>query len=372
MRTEKEWKKALNVSDENYDQWKSTCQEPSLTLWALKNDKIKLGEYMEWAIDHYSTPYLKDSFLYTNPINKELWNEVKNAMEWNETLVPLYSWENKIFVGCVEPPQINSKNCVPLLTSPKILEFCWNKVQKFSNQKTTDTENIVNYTMKNIENIEHIEAIENTEHIKDTEHDENIAETIANIANDSDTGDIEHIDESMKEDHTKEASHKVTIIENITSIFSKKKTAPPSEKVYAHVFTKTKKYFSATIIFSFKNQKYTPVKWSQSIKETTKPIDIKEPSLFRMLTLSNTPHHGVLMRNPQHEQYFKEWGYSKLPKHVSLIPIHNKSDQLCGAFLGVLRSSFIQRKYLNKIIQAIQPLKEALSTPDNEDLLKAA
>ena len=339
MKTEKEWKKALNVTDEEYSKWESNCQDQSLTLWALKQKKIHLNEYMDWAVTHYSIPYLKDSFLYTNPMNTNLWNDIKDSMEWSETLVPLYSWENKIFVGCVEPQEINNSACVPLLTSPKILGFCWKKIQNFSSQEkvenTEKIENTVNYTMKDVENVESIENLAEDELLKDS-------------------------------------SDNSTILENITSIFSKKNSTKDSEKIYNHVFSKTKKYFSSAVVLSFKNQKFTSLRWTKSIKETTKPIYVKEPSLFRMLVLSNTPHHGPIVSNNQHEECFREWGYSKLPKHVSLISIHNKSDQLCGAFLGVLRASFVHRKYLNKIIQTIKPLKEVMSTSEDEELQNAA
>ena len=347
MNTEKEWKKALKVADEDYNTWRSVCKEDqSLTLWVLKHKKIDLDKYMDWATAHYSIPYLKDSFLHTDPINTKLWNDVKDSMKWNETLVPLYSWEDKVFVGCVEPPSADNNAFLPVLTSPKILEFCWHKIQKLSKQKTLDTENTVNYTLTGSESIQNIE--------KEEQALKNLEELVRE--------DGETIDDSP---------NNASIIDNITNMFSKKETSHQS-KEYDQVFSKTKKYFSAAVILSFNAQQFTPVKWTQSIKETTKPIDIKEPSLFRMLVLSNTPHHGAIVNNPQHEQCFKEWGYDKLPKYVSLIPIHNQSDhQLCGAFLGVLKPAFVHRKYLSKIMQTLKPLKESF-LQEEESLQKAA
>ncbi len=348
MKTEKEWKKALNVTNEEYSKWESNCQDQSLTLWALKHKKIPLNKYMNWAVTHYSIPYLKDSFLHTNPMNSSLWDTIKDSMEWNKTIVPLYSWEGKIFIGCVEPPKINNNTCVPLLTSPKILEFCWNKIQKFSDQeKTQDT---VNYTMEDVEDVQNMEDMEDVQNMEDMEDVEKLTE-----------------DESLKN-----TANNTTILGNISNLFNKKNSGQDSEKVYNQIFSKTKKYFSSAVVLSFKNQKFTSLRWTKSIKETSKPIDVKEPSLFRMLVLSNTPHHGTIVSNNQHEECFKEWGYSKLPKHVSLIPLHNKSNQLCGAFLGVLKSSFVHRKYLNKIIQTIKPLKEVVSISEDEELLNAA
>lgn len=352
MNTEKEWKKALNVADEDYNTWRSVCKDQSLTLWALKHKKIDLDKYMQWATTHYSIPCLKDSFIYTNPINTKLWNDVKDSIEWNETLVPLYSWEDKIFVGCVEPPDTDNNDFRPLLTSPKVLEFCWHKVQKLSKQETPDTENTVNYTLKDFEDDTDVK----NEHLQDPDEHK----------------DLKSLEELAEDELTGKHPNNATIIENITHIFSKKEKSNQSKEIYDQVFSKTKKYFSAAVVLSFNAQQFTPIKWTKSIKETTKPIDIKEPSLFRMLVLSNTPHHGPIVSNSQHEECFKEWGYNKLPKHVSLIPIHNHSDhQLCGAFLGVLKPSFVHRKYLSKIIQAIKPLKENLS-PEESSLPKAA
>ena len=302
MKTEKEWKKAFQISDEDYYHWEQASQNSSVIKWALKHKKIDLYRYMKWAVSHYSIPWLKDSFLEQSPLAEDLWTKVKDKAQWSEDFTPLYLWKEKIFAGCVEPPVNNNPLVVPLLASPKILDFCWSKLQ----QPTT-------------------------------------------------------ADERPESAHTvNKNSENPSIIESISGIF-KKTSKKSKDSSYEQIFSGMNKYCSAVIVFHIKNQEFLPIQSTIDIKQKDMSISIKEPSLFRMLVRSETPFHGVVGSNAQHLKYFQQLGFPKLPECVTLIPVHNKSQKLCGAVLGVLKPPFFQRRYLNNIMQTAKPLKDIFS-----------
>ena len=306
------WKKALNISDSCYQEFKTQAKgsEP-LVFWALKHKKIDLKQYMHWAMRAYSLPVLRESFLDNINLKRE---DIKTISAFNSYFAPVYTFEKKIFAVCVEPPLIKDSKILPLLARPEIIEKCWTRLQKTKSDEPGDAK---------AEPAEPAEPVESSP-----------------------------------------SQGLPTAITKITGLFGAEKKSTELEDVYADIFAKTKKYFSSSLVFRLKNQKFISVKWTQNIKQGQSEISISDTSIFRILVMSNTPYHGIIIKNDHHDQYFSAWGYKELPRHITLLPLHNESGQMMGAFLGIAENP-VHRKYLNTIIDIVKPLKNVLSPKDS-------
>lgn len=321
----KEWQKVFNVSEEDQNKWKQSDQTDSFLTWALKYKKIHLDQYIDWAMQHYHLPFLKDSFFYDLTISQQLWDSVKDREKWNKGFVPIYEWEKTIFAGCLEPPeQKQDKNTIPILVSPKNLNTFWNKIQSFSRTKLEPLK-------KSNKNNTEEEGIKQTP---------GVLKKPMNLLN--------------------------TVISH--TLFAQMKISAENQ-TYNQIFKISKKYFTGVILFSFNNNIFTPVEWSDAMEGPATPVKIDKPSIFKMIANSKSPYHGFIIKNEQHIQFFAPWGFAELPKHVTLIPVFNNSKQMIGAFMGIAKT-MIHQKHLREITSWTTPLSKAIQK--TEELNKEA
>ncbi len=313
--------KILNLSDTDYNEWKSTDQKESCAVWALKKNKIDIQKYIEWATRHYKIPFLTDSFFHNITISQKFWNRVKELDQWNETFLPIYEWNSVLFAGCIEPPKIvQDKSVILVLASPKKLKFFWNKIQKLS-------EPDILYKKKDYPN-------EPTAQVK--------------------KGQIDFL---TKPGMLLNTIIKSTIITQIPSTYAK--------EIYDHVFALSNQYFTGVIIFSFSDNEFTPVEWSNSMSGPTIPVKTEKPSIFKMLCNTRSPYHGFIVENEQHKSFFAPWGFEVLPKHVTLIPIFNNSKTMVGAYMGIADKA-VDKKHLYKIQKWADTLSKTLQNVDKQ------
>ena len=315
--------KALNLSELDYKEWKQTDQKNSFIYWAMKNDKLPPDQYKDWAIQHYKIPFLNDSFFYNITINKQLWKQVKDREKWNDSFVPIYEWENILFAGCIEPPKnLQSKNTVPVLSSLKNLNSFWKKIQLLSQPETNKL------------------------------YSPNHKQSPAASSPASSKAPSQNVSSS-------------TFIETILSktIITKIK-ALKGNNIYNQVFKLSEKYFIGVIIFSFMNNKFKPIEWSDSMEGPATPIGIDKPSIFKMVVQSKEPYHGFIIDNEQHKNFFAPWGFSELPAHITLVPVFDGEKNIIGAFMGVGDKN-IHHKYLRLINEWTKPLSQTIQ--ENND-----
>ena len=319
--------KILNLSKTDYDEWKNNVQEESFAVWALNKNKIDIQKYIEWSTQHYKIPFLTDSFFYNITINQQFWNRVKALEKWNEKFLPVYEWNATLFAGCIEPPKrLQDESTVPILASPKNLKFFWNKIQKLS-------EPDVLYKKKDY-------PTETTGTVK--QEQPNILANAGMLLN---------------------TIIKSTVITQIPSSYA--------QETYDHVFLLSKKYFTGVIIFSFDNNEFTPVEWSDSMSGPTVPIKIDKPSIFKMLYKTKSPYHGFIVKNEQHKSFFTPWGFEEMPKHVTLIPIYNNSKTIIGAYMGIADET-VDKKHLYKIEKWADTLAKSLQNMDKQNKSSSA
>jgi hypothetical protein len=92
--------------------------------WVLMNGHIAEREYMQWAMESYELPIVKDAFFQIPP-DQPFWEAVRHEFPWNPTFLPLAEWQGVLLIGCLEPPRFH----FPLrtahrfvLVSPRSLE----------------------------------------------------------------------------------------------------------------------------------------------------------------------------------------------------------------------------------------------------------
>jgi hypothetical protein len=105
MKTPKPWVKALNVKFQDYETWTTQLAEgQSITFWALDHGKLRTQDYLYWAREHYQLPVLKDGY-FRDQASTAMLKQMRSVANWSEEMVPINSWENIIYIACVEPPQ---------------------------------------------------------------------------------------------------------------------------------------------------------------------------------------------------------------------------------------------------------------------------
>ena len=306
---DQEWQEIFNLSEKDHDEWKKTDQTDSFPIWAIKHNKLHLDQYIDWAMQHHHVPFLKDSFFYDIEITQQFWNSTKDREKWNKDFLPIYEWENTLFVACLEPPEKKQDNIIPILTSPKNLKDCWNKIQSFSQFES--------------------KALKKSNKTKD----ENLA---------TNTGILKSLLNTV-----------------VNSSLLTKITASSENQVYNQVFQISKKYFTGVIIFSFHDTLFTPIEWSDSMEGPANPVKIDKPSIFKMIANSKNPYHGFIIKNDQHSQFFASWGFAELPEHVTLVPLFNSSKEIIGAFMGI-SNKMIHQRHLKEIVAWTHPIAKAI------------
>ncbi len=311
---EKEWLKQLNLPEEDYQEWKNSSQEDSFPVWALKNKKLHPDKYIDWATHHYKIPFLKSSFFHDITPNQPLWNRNKDREDWNESFVPLYEWDSTLFAGCIKPPdKTKDPNIVPVLALPNNLEIFWHKIKKIS-------------------------ASEKPFYGSDNP--------------------------TTPESNTQKQSGfflKSTILLNsfINRTILTQLRPTNENKVYEQILTIAEKYFIGAIIFSYQDNEFKPVEWTESVAGPATPVKTDKPSIFKMIIKSRSSYHGFIVDNPEHQNFFTPRGFSELPKHVTLVPVFNSSKNMIGAFMGI-SNRVIHQKHLHEVTGWTKPLAKIL------------
>jgi hypothetical protein len=132
MKTPKPWVKALNVKFQDYETWTTQLAEgQSITFWALDHGKLRTQDYLYWAREHYQLPVLKDGY-FRDQASTAMLKQMRSVANWSEEMVPINSWENIIYIACVEPPQEVSWSFDVryVLASARSLKTVWQKFQQ--------------------------------------------------------------------------------------------------------------------------------------------------------------------------------------------------------------------------------------------------
>ena len=373
-----------DLSAEDYTNWRNSSElrQEDFPIWALKNNKISQNQYMEWAIQHYKIPFVTDSFFYNITINQQFWNRIKNLANWNQDFLPIYEWDSIIFVGCLQPPkETQDKNIVPVLVTPKNLNFFWKKIQTFSKIGARDTTSASprgtissgtrNTTSASPRGTTSSGARDTTSASpRGTTSSGTRDTTSASPRGTTSSGTRDTtaptnksaflLQETEQKTHSEFLSNPLTLLQTMVrnTALTQLKMFRGSD-VVSQVAQISEKYFIGIIIFSFQNNQFTPIEWSDSMAGPATPINIEKPSIFKMIVKSKSPYHGFIVDNEIHKQFFTPWGFEALPTHVTFIPIFDNSKNIIGAFMGIA-SKPIHQKHLHQITKWAASLSKVL------------
>ena len=74
-------------------------------------------------------------------------------------------------------------------------------------------------------------------------------------------------------------------------------------------------------------------------------IILTEPSFFRIATTTQRPYHGMVIQNAINDQFFTEWNDSKIPDHITVVPVVIQ-DHVVGLLIGFAQAEAFNRNVL--------------------------
>ena len=139
------------MSEKQFNDWKKKDSNKNFLFWALTQKVIDRKKYFKWAVNFYNIPILTNAFFEQNAMNCNQWNKVKHLHKWQREIVPIFAWEDVVFVGCLEPSKDYEswtfKHRLVLVTD-LALRMHWKYIKDFKeltqkNDQKTDTNNIL-------------------------------------------------------------------------------------------------------------------------------------------------------------------------------------------------------------------------------------
>lgn len=97
---------------------------------ALEKRLLTSEDYLAWAQKYYGLAVLKETFLESQ-FSPLLYEKFKNLFHWGPQAIPVFEWEDVLFVACVDPFSVPSNLnfiCRPILASYELLNLCWGQI----------------------------------------------------------------------------------------------------------------------------------------------------------------------------------------------------------------------------------------------------
>ncbi len=121
------WAQALNISDQQVQQWKNeTPSETPLIYWCLLQGYVPSEGYFKWAKEYYGIAEVNDSFFHTPQI-QNTYKQLAQKVEFNDSVLPLSIWENVVFIACTEPIQTHNYpfEVKYVFAKPELIKSTW-------------------------------------------------------------------------------------------------------------------------------------------------------------------------------------------------------------------------------------------------------
>jgi hypothetical protein len=388
MRDQPKWAEALSIPAKNFDEWRAIAPDAeSFTYWAMQTGRLSANDYLNWAKDHYELPVLSGTYFDLAP-NTHLWQQIQTVANWSPWMLPLEEWDGVLFIACVEPIA-DAKWSFPVryvLADAESLAKRWRDLHEIKEaptkslirpEKTTVVENILNFESPK-EETEPKETAEpadapagftlNVSPSKPRSAPSGFdafADLSANV--DNDKLDISVVLETKVAMSTILETQVATTLRapagdeippQAPGTVTRALTIEPPPPVHldsggieagqgperiddandvnhalAWCFRQLKTRFSCSLVLVHSTKGLQAWKWDASItphSEWAKEISFEGPSLFRVAARTMRPYHGFVVENTIQKNFFKGWGFTDLPKHVTAIPISNN-----GVFKGL-------------------------------------
>ena len=404
------WMKKIKLPQYRLEEWENQDDNGSLTLWSLKKGFIDKREYVQWAVDYYQIPLVKDIFFEKNVMTKERWDEVKEMYNWTEEIFPIAIWDKVLFLGCVEPPlkevKVSGFETRLVLVSYQSLRNRWNFIQKFLNQKkqTVFKEKTLNTGYKlnssdslpqkktnlklvkseapsavkssfqpdlpiekqkaplkvlpNLETKESLKAYPeplenervqnpNLDSLSPPQEDHPLLMKKIN----PEKKELSKIPKKISEKKPEKKPEKQKYSENLTSsstFFS----ILHSKNEYDDLWKHTQNYYTASLILEVQeNGDVSFVSWTGRVNLADSPVlfNLNEgPSLFKIVQ-KGLPYNGYVVDNAFHKKFFSHIGWPEYPKHLTALPIKDSAHALKQIFIGLSATKALSQSEIKQV-----------------------
>lgn len=371
MRAFKPWVEALHIDPLKFETWLTEIpKHESVTFWCLIHGHLRSIEYLEWAKNFYGLPAIDEKY-FRLAANRDLWTKIQSVANWSPSLLPVEEWDGTVFVACVEPPSdINWSFPVQYVLAPaRELVYHW---ERLSNDPTKVTNPSVSGrgttpAAKLTLNIQDIAKNPPNEKIADDlslamQLGENSNSTLeVNSVVDAPDGlslslkpptlnldpaeppkvQIAPVVQLQPEAQRPQSQTGFVLVKNensdpkvgaIRGEIDSDRQAPHSlddaeseDQAVAWCFQQLKPHFRYAWILKVKGDDLIPYKWDSQARakgsQAEQPIDLKQPSLFRIVARTRMPYHGHVVDSPINTAFFKLWGLRETPPHVTAVPL---------------------------------------------------
>ena len=326
------WEKQFPIPEAEKKKWKEAKTAESLLSYGLHHKIIPREEYFDWAVENYQMPLLKPDFFQNHAIlNQNQWKTIKNLKAWNSQMVPVWFWDNIVYVGCLEP----SERQFPfphrfVLATDLCLKMAWNSLQERTEiTQSLSVEKAKLYSskpneVKNLENKPLKEPV--LQSAKTTKQSAPPTQKQDKIKEKTQTSKkVIHMKNYKNMDQTMVFKTKTD-----TSIHLKDKNTP-----YIKLCEKMKPWFVGTVIFKKEETKLVPLESSGRILlDKDFSVNLKDNSFFSIIN-KNFPYHGPVIGTKTNKEIFKNMKWEDvLPKHISAIPLTTQKGESL-VFFGV-------------------------------------
>lgn len=105
--------------------------------------------------------------------------------------------------------------------------------------------------------------------------------------------------------------------------------ATSETQAVAWVFQQLKQNFRYSWLLAVQGDMVRVWRWDSACKpasdEALAPIDVGQPSLFRIVSRTRMPYHGHVVESQINTIFFRNWGLRQTPAHVTAVPLMSES-----------------------------------------------
>ena len=319
------WEKRFQIPEEEKKKWKEAKTPESLLSYGLHHKIIPREEYFDWAVENYQTPFLKTDFFQNHTIlSQNKWKRIKDLEKWSSQMVPLWFWENIVYVGCIEPHEKSFP--FPhrfLLATDLCLKVVWNSLQE--RNEITQSFSLTREKNPPVREPFSTETMV-LKHKAVSENNPPFAQSHSKVKEEKQSHskiiDMKDYKKTEKTGSLKTDTNTTIITDNNTP--------------YAKLCEKMKPWFVGTVIFKKEQTKLIPIEYAGRIllKDKNFTVNLTDHSFFSIIN-KDFPYHGPVIDTKINKEIFKNMKWEDtLPKHVSAIPLTTKEGESL-VFFGV-------------------------------------
>ncbi len=336
------WAAPLQAGENSFIQWKQSQAKEGFLAYCLNKKIVSRKSYFEWASEIYQLPVLDHMFFENSFMKKDQWEALGGLAEWREDLMPVWVWNDVVFVGCLEPPE-GFKNWPfkgrLVLVTDRALKINWKTMKR---QAQTAAAPEAEPALK-----KPAAAGKPARRSFQNNPDRLKGAGPAGLGLPAKTAGAEaSAPEEKASVRQDQHSEEMTVTNFIL------KPAAQDQKLFGQLWARTTPCFFSCMVLENRKGLLFPFEWTSGITadldKSRSLISLSENSLFKV-TAKGFPYHGFAPKNEGNANFFTKIGWSQFPKHVTAIPIKNQASEIEHVFLGLSGKAINERKTIKKI-----------------------